>query len=226
MKDSIKTIIWDLDNTLYKFSEFSVWEWHKGVSRFMQSKGIDMSLEEAMELAHKGWTDHRNSNYYFTEKYDIDARDAHLGMFQYLDAGIITPCEHTPALMKFMNEHKHIILTFATKDWANRILDRTGLSEFFHPDYIFGAEDYDFEDKAHSARGILMALDKIGGNADEVLFVEDTLPNLKPAKEEAGVYTAYLHHNRPINDNDMGYVDMCVQDTPELLRWFKEPPAK
>lgn len=126
--------------------------------------------------------------------------------------------------MRFMADQNHVILTYATKEWATRVLDHTGLSEFFNPEFILGAEDYNFEDKADSPRGILTALDRIGGNGDEVMFVEDTLPNLKPAKENAGVNTVYLHHNRPINDNGMDFVDLSVQDTPELLKWFKEIP--
>jgi FMN phosphatase YigB (HAD superfamily) len=221
MKDKVKTIIWDLDNTLYKYNDMQVRLWHEGVVRFMQSKGVEMEMEEAIALAHKGWTEHRDSNHYFIKNYGIDKQEAHIGMFQYIDQNMITPCEETPELMAFMDNHRHVILTYATKEWANRILDRTGLSDFFHPDFILGAEDYNFEDKSHSPRGILTALDKIGGYADECMFVEDTLPNLKPAKDHAGVYTTYLHHNRPTNDNDMDFVDLSVQDTPELLKWFK-----
>jgi len=126
--------------------------------------------------------------------------------------------------MKDMRNHKHVILTLATSEWAHRVLAHTKLAEFFQPELIFGAEHYDFEDKATSPRGILMALDKIGGNPNEIMFVEDTLPNLKPAKEHAGVFITYLHHDRPMNDNEMDFVDLKVQDTPELLKWFKEVP--
>jgi len=225
MKDKIKTIIWDLDNTLYKYNDMQIRLWHEGVVRFMHTQGVELALEEAIALAHQGWLDHRDSNHYFIQNYGIDARAAHVGMFKYIDQNMIDPCAETPDLMRFMDEHRHVILTYATRDWAHRILDHTGLTDFFHPDFILGAEDYNFEDKAHSPRGILTAMDKIGGNADEAMFVEDTLPNLKPAKDHAGVHTVYLHHNRPTNDNEMDFVDLSVQDTPELLKWFKEIPA-
>lgn len=225
MRKNIKTIIWDLDNTLYKFNDTQVQLWHQGVCNFMQTQGVDLPIEEAMALAHQGWVDHRDSNYYFVKRYNIHPRDAHVGMFQYLDKNMIDPCVETPALMQTMRDHHHVILTYATREWATRILDHTGLMEFFHPDFIFGAEDYNFESKAESPRGILMALDKVGGNASDVMFVEDTMPNLKPAKDHAGINTVYLHHDRAINDNeDTGYVDLIVRDTPELLKWFKEIP--
>jgi len=70
-----------------------------------------------------------------------------------------------------------------------------------------------------------MALDKIGGNASETMFVEDTLPNLITAKAHTDIKAVYLHHDRPINDNDMHDIDLVVRDTPELLKWFKEIPA-
>lgn len=226
MREKIKTIIWDLDNTLYKYDPEGrqTTLWHEGVVRFMQSHGVDISTEDGIKLAHQGWIDHRDSNYYFNEQYGVGKDVAHMGMFAHIDNNMITPCEETPSLMQFMRDHHHVILTYATKEWANRVLEHTKLSEFFNPDFILGAEDYNFEDKAHSPRGILTALDRIGGNPEDIMFVEDTLPNLKPAKENAGVNTVYLHHNRPQNDNEMGFVDLSVQDTPELLKWFKEIP--
>lgn len=225
MQNDIKTIIWDLDNTLYKFSEFHVNEWHKGVVGFMNSQGVEISMNDGIALADKGWIDHRNSNHYFTERYGIDEKHAHNGIFAHLNPKeMIIPCPETPELMQEMRNHRHVILTLAISDWAHRVLEHTGLMEFFHPELIFGAEHYDFEDKATSPRGILMALDKIGGNADEVMFVEDTLPNLKTAKAHTDIKAAYLHHDRAIDDNDIHGIDLVVRDTPELLKWFKEIP--
>ena len=225
MQNDIKTIIWDLDNTLYKFSDHHVLEWHTGVVDFMQKNGVDISTEEGIVLAEKGWQDHRNSNHYFTKHYGVDEKFAHAGIFHHLDAQkMVVACTETPELMNEMRNHQHVILTLAVSDWAKRVLDHTGLMEFFHPDFIFGAEHYNFEDKAESPRGIQMALDKIGGNASETMFVEDTLPNLKTAKAHTDIKAVYLHHDRAINDNDMHDIDLVVRDTPELLKWFKELP--
>jgi FMN phosphatase YigB (HAD superfamily) len=226
MREKIKTIIWDLDNTLYKFSEFHINEWHTGVSKYMSSLGVELPLNKMIDLCEKGWQEHRDSNHYFVKHYGVDANKAHVEMFQHIDHNMVIPCMETPQLMEEMRNHNHVILTLATSEWAHRVLDHTGLKEFFHPDFIFGAEDYNFEDKAHSPRGILMALDKIGGNANETMFVEDTLPNLTMAKQHTDVNTVYLHHDRSINDNDMSHVDLSMKDTPELLKWFKEVPAK
>lgn len=223
MKDNIKTIIWDLDNTLYKFGENHANEWHKSVCHYMKTRQkLDIRDDHAFTLAEKGWLEHRNSNHYFIKDYNVNAHEAHVGIFEFLDQNMVSPCVETPTLMSAMDDYHHVILTYATREWAHKILDHTGLADFFHPDFILGAEDYNFEDKAHSPRGILTALDKIGGNANEVMFVEDTLPNLKTAKDHTDIKTTYLHHNRAVNDNDMGCVDLCVQDTPELLRWFKD----
>jgi len=71
MQNNIKTIIWDLDNTLYKFSDHHVLEWHTGVVDFMQKNGVGISTQDGIDLAEKGWQDHRNSNHYFTEQYGV-----------------------------------------------------------------------------------------------------------------------------------------------------------
>ena len=226
MREKIKTFIWDLDNTLYKFNDTQIYEWNKATSNYALQNGVDdLPFEEAIKIAEKGWLEHRNSGHFFEKNYDLCPQTMHVGVNKSLPETMVTPCLDTPDLMEEMRHHHHVILTFAISDWAHRVLDHTGLSDFFQPDFILGAEHYNFEDKAHSPRGILTALDKIGGNADEVLFVEDTLPNLITAKQHTGVNTAYLHHNRPINDSEMGDIDICVQDTPELLRWFKEIPS-
>ena len=223
MKNNIKTIIWDLDNTLYKFDQNQIDTWNNATIDFVLEKGVDMPRDQAMQLADDGWLKHRNSGHHFIHDHGMCSRDMHIEVNRRLPVDMVIPCTETPQLMDQMRDYHHVILTLAIRDWAHRVLDHTGLAEFFQPDFILGAEDYNFEDKAHSPRGILTALEKTGANPDEVLFVEDTLPNLKPAKEKAGVNTAYLHHNRPMNDNqDMSFVDVNVQDTPELLKWFKD----
>jgi len=225
MKDKIKTLVWDLDNTLYKFYPEQVDAWNRATVDYALQNGVTLPYDEALKLAEDGWLSHRNSGHHFTHTHGLCSRQMHIGVNNHLSEKMVTACLETPELMKAMREYRHVILTFAVRDWAKRVLEHTKLAEFFEPDYILGAEDYNFEDKAHSARGILTALELTGATPDEVLFVEDTLPNLKPAKEKAGVNTAYLHHSRPMNDNDMGFVDLKVQDTPELLKWFKEIPS-
>ena len=225
MKDKIKTLVWDLDNTLYKFDPRQIDEWNRTTTQYALDNGVDLTYDEALKLAEDGWLSHRNSGHHFSDQYDLCPRAMHVGVNSKLPETMVIACTETPELMQAMREYRHVILTFAIRDWAKRVLEHTKLAEFFEPDYILGAEDYNFEDKAYSARGILTALELTGANPDEVMFVEDTLPNLKPAKEEAGVNTVYLHHNRPMNDNEMDFVDLKVQDTPELLKWFKEIPA-
>lgn len=226
MRNKIKTIIWDLDNTLYKFDKNQVDAWNRTAANYAIQNGANINFEQAYKLAEEGWLNHRDSGYFFKTEYGINPRDMHIGVNKMLPESIVIPCLETPDLMNNMRDYRHVLLTLSIKDWANRVLNHTQLAEFFEPEFVFGAEDYNFEDKAHSPRGILTALDKIGGNSNEVMFVEDTLVNLKPVKEHTGVHTVYLHHNRAVNENDMTHVDLSVQDTPELLRWFKEAPLK
>jgi FMN phosphatase YigB (HAD superfamily) len=60
-------------------------------------------------------------------------------------------------------------------------------------------------------------LDKSNAVPEKTMFVEDTLANLKPAKDN-GVKTVYLHHDRPLDGANTAFVDLIVKDTPELLR--------
>jgi FMN phosphatase YigB (HAD superfamily) len=222
---NIKTIIWDLDNTLYKFTEDQVWAWHHAAVNNALKSIQDLSREEALLLADKGWREHRNSSHFFENDYGLCPRETHINVIKNLDESIVIPCLETPNLISSTN-YRHVILTYATRDWALRVLNHAGLLHLFDDGDIMGAENYDFEDKAYSPRGIQTALDKIGGNPQDTLFVEDTLPNLVTAKTHTGICTAYLHHGREVNDNDRNHLDIITQDTPELLKkWFKVPPA-
>lgn len=223
--DNINTIIWDLDNTLYKFSEKQVDGWNTATVNYALASGLALDYQTAMALASEGWLNHRNSGHFFEKDHGLNAREMHVGVCKALCPTMVSSCLQTPSLMKNIPHVRNIILTFATRDWALRVLDHTGLAEFFEPELILGADDYDFQDKAHSALGILTALEKSGANPAQTLFVEDTLPNLKPAKDQAQVQTAYLHHNRPMDGLDTSFVDIIVQDTPQLLTELRHKKA-
>lgn len=216
----IKTVIWDLDNTLYKFTGDQIWAWNNAAANNAIKYIPSLSYDEAFAMANKGWLEHRHSSHFFHVDYDLCPHETHINIIKSMDEKIVIPCADTPNLFT-TSPHRNVILTFATRDWALRVLEHSGLLEFFDDHDIFGAENYNFEDKAHSPRGIQMTLDTIGGNADEALFVEDTMPNLITAKKHTNIKTAYLHHGRDVNDNDRKYLDIVTKDTPELFKdWF------
>lgn len=227
MNETIDTIIWDLDNTLYKFTDDQVAGWNNTTARYVTESGLDVPFDTAVTLAEQGWFNHRDSAHHFVQEHGFTRRDIHIGVNKLLCETTAQPCLETPALLRRLGARRNVILTYATRDWALRVLNHTGLSEFFDDSVVFGAENYNFEDKAHSPRGIQTVLDKMGGNAGTTLFVEDTLPNLVTAKIHTGICTAYLHHNRPMNDNvAMQHIDVVAQDTPNLLKkWFKVAPT-
>jgi FMN phosphatase YigB (HAD superfamily) len=223
---NIGTIIWDLDNTLYKFTDNQIDGWNENAAHFVRDNGLDMDYEIARQLAVRGFTEHRNSTHFFVADHGFNARDIHVGVNKRICETSVIPCADTPELMRLLPPStRHIILTYAIQDWAHRVLKYAKLDNFFDKTMIFGAEDYEFEDKAHSPRGINLALDKSGAAAENALFVEDTLANLKTAKAHTGVQTAYLHHDRPYNPSDMDFVDIIVRDTPELLRTLSAKKA-
>jgi len=216
---NIDTIIWDLDNTLYKFTNNQIDDWNETAAHYVRDNGLDIDFETARDLAVRGYKEHRSSTYFFVNDHGFNAKEIHVGVNSRICETIVIPCIDTPNLMRQLPKNtRHIILTYAIQDWARRVLNHSKLAEFFDDTMILGAEDYDFEDKAHSPRGIITALEKSGSAAKNTLFVEDTLINLKTAKEHTGVQTAYLHHDRTMNGVDTSFVDIIAKDTPELLR--------
>ena len=216
--DKIETIIWDLDNTLYKFTDSPIDHWNDKTAEYALSSGVKMSLEEATYLASQGWQSNQNSARYFVDDHGLDQHDLHIGVAKLLDEKSVIACIDTCTEVRTLHDKRHIILTYAMRDWACRVLDHLGLTDLFEPDLIIGADNYRFELKSESALGILTALERSGANPEQTVFVEDTLANLKPAKEQANVKTAYLHHDRPYTNQDMPYVDFITKDTPELVK--------
>ena len=216
---NIDTIIWDLDNTLYKFTPTQIDGWNETAAHYVLEKGLDIDFHTARDLAVRGYNEHRNSTHFFVHEHGFNAQDIHIGVNERICETIVLPCIETPDLMRQLPQStKHVILTFAIQSWAQRVLRHSKLYEFFDDTMILGAEDYNFEDKAHSPLGIKTALDVSGAKAQNALFVEDTLVNLKTAKTHTGVQTAYLHHDRPFEKKDIEFVDIIARDTPDLLR--------
>jgi FMN phosphatase YigB (HAD superfamily) len=219
---NIDTIIWDLDNTLYKFDSKMMVGWNYQAARYFVETGFHLPMNDTQDLVNKGWEEYGNSIHYFTKDYGYEKSEVCKFVDSNLCTSYVSACDVSPLLFKELKPYKHLILTMAPSKWAFKVLNHISLKNHFEDDHIIGAEQYDFEHKSESPRGIKMALERAQSNAANTLFVEDTLANLKTAKIHTGVQTAYLHHDRPYNVDDVRFADVIVRDTPELLKFLKD----
>lgn len=215
---SIKTVIWDLDNTLYPYTERQIEHWHEVSVRAAIDMGVRVTFEEGLRMARQSFAAHNFSAHIFREQYSLCHKAMHERMTARVKEDILPVCHITPQAFEKLPHIRHVIVTHAHKDWAERVLKHLGLRGYFETDAILGLEDYGFQHKHESNDGILRALDYAGGAAQDTVFAEDTLKNLAKAKEE-GVHTAYIHHGNVQfeNDNRPDYVDYQFAKAYELL---------
>lgn len=193
----IKTIIWDLDGTLYKFDQAFIHACDVATAKSCSDQIEHLSFETALISAKAGFKDHNFSGYYLLRDYQIDAERFHSEFHLHINETLIHACEETQKLLKNIPLNMGII-SHASKEWMNRTLEHLGLKQLFDDEHILAFEDYDFAHKAYETKSYEMMIDRLNANPEHTLMVEDSYKNLQGAKK-AGLQTAYVHHARPIS---------------------------
>ncbi len=213
----IKTIIWDLDNTLYPYTEEQIEHWHEATVRAAIDLGAPITLEAGLHQARQSFAEHNYSSKIFVDTYGLCPRKMHAGLHPYSNEKILPVCMLTQESFEALPNVRHVVLTHAHRNWAERVLRHLGLRDFFEDDLIMGLEDYGYEEKHASNRGILQSLDQTGCNPEHALFAEDTLRNLERAKA-TGIQTAYVHHGvTGDNDNRPPFVDHVFLNAADVM---------
>ena len=211
---SLRGMLWDLDNTLYRFNQPLEKEFNRAIAHAALEWGVDLTLEEAMELAEKSWMTHRYSAFEFMLRYNIPQADLHHLTDKHLRHDLIEKSEQTRSLFS-RGSQKHALITPSARPWALKILKQLELDPWFPDPQVFAYEDYAFESKAESRKSFEMALESINHNPCDVMMVEDTLENLR-VPHEMGILTVYLHHGRPVGELP-SFVDYHAGNVEELL---------
>lgn len=195
--NNIEGIIWDLDNTLYRFTDNFRRHCNEVAAQLAVQMGLPMSEAEAFDLAEKSESRYGYSIHYFVKDYGCSYRDMH-GPFHDL-VGV----EHIE-MIEGMREkltalpHPQAILTNASKGWARRALTHAGLKDLFPDDKIIAVEDADFEAKSISDKGFKLAVETLNLCPTKIMMVDDMTRNLK-IPHEMGMQTAHVHYDKKNN---------------------------
>lgn len=215
--ENIKGIIWDLDNTLYRFDEAFEHACNIASARAALDMGVDLSLEEAVFIAETSFENHGYSGLVFEREYNICHSEYHFKYHDAIDEKIIHANEEMREALAAV-DLPHVILTNASRPWAERVLRHLGLDSWFPHERIIPQEDTDFEPKARGPRGFEMALEKLGLPTDNILMVDDMVKNLRIPKE-LGLQTALIHHGQ-VKQDLPDFVDAEFSDTITLMKNF------
>lgn len=209
----IEGIVWDLDGTLYRYSELFLEACNIAAARTVLAMGLDMSFEDALVLARESEIQSGSSFKLFTQ-FGLKYEDFHAPYHAAVDTTIIEKnLEMKQALTAL--EMPMVILTNASRDWALKTINHIELDELFPDANILALEDVGFQGKATSKTGFLKALDILSVKPEQTLMVEDMAHNLLHAKD-LGMTTSLVHHDRV--SRDTSHVDHIFDDALVLAK--------
>jgi len=217
--DKIKGVIWDLDNTLYRFTDAFKEQCNRAAAKAAHDQGINLSYDDTLKLAQKSETDHGYSIHLYVTHHGFTYDSLHVPFHDNIDETTIESIEGVAGSVRALNLPQ-AILTNASHGWAKRVLKHMGIDDLFEDSHITASEDVNFEVKSQGKAGFNRALDALGLPAEEVVMVDDLDRNLI-IPHEMGMQTAYLHYDDPIADLPH-YMDVQFENVLGVFDAFKK----
>lgn len=212
-----KAIIWDLDNTLYRITpEYS--DVLDGVMAkvLVEDIGLDLNFEEAKSLVKESYKKYRDGGALFYKEYGVDEMDFYHAYHDNVPVEHIQPYEGLLEKLQSLNLPQYIF-TYSTRKLAEKILARIGLLEFFK-DRIYSVEDFDNLKKNETPNVYYWLCEKIGIDAKDCIFVDDSYSNLKYPKQ-IGMTTVRIFYTEN-SSKDKPYIDAAYNGIDCFLNDF------
>jgi putative hydrolase of the HAD superfamily len=211
----IDGIVWDLDNTLYRFDDALVESFHIAMAKAALDSGLVMDLQTAIGIARRSYIERGMSSKIFTEDYGVPFAAIHHSFHHHISEKMIAANEETREAFAQLDV-KHAIITHASKEWALRVLAHLGLSGWFSLERVFGLESVNFKRKDDSREPFTAALGAMDVVPERAMMVDDLIPNLR-IPHEMGLTTVFLHHGR-VPETTPDFVDASLSSTLGLLK--------
>ena len=216
-----KTIIWDLDNTLYfETDEYKNKLNEATAEAAINEFGVPLDFETATDFVKESYAVYRDGVEYFVRAYDISHKDLYIAYHKYKAKHIdmITPYTGLVEKLKSLGCEQYIFST-STRDICEKILKHIGLYEFFEGRF-FSVEDFEVYKKNESSDVYQMVCDKIGVKAKDCIFVDDSYSNLKYAKD-IGMTTVRVYYKNN-SAKDMEFIDSAYKGIDETIEGLKK----
>jgi len=188
----IQGIIFDLDNTLYQFTDAFYRDCTMAAAEAAQELGISLSFEDTLKLAERSEQEYGYSMHGYVVDHGIAYADLHFPYHEKIDETVVGKIDGVREALKTLDVPCSI-LTNASRGWADRVLRYVDLSDIFDDDKIFAMEDANFEPKASSERGFRLAANALNVPLENILMVDDLDRNLS-IPHNLRMQTAYMHY--------------------------------
>lgn len=213
--DKIEGIIWDLDNTLYRFTDEFKHHCNIAAAKTAQELGIKLSYDDSFKLAQKSELENGYSLHGYITHHGFSYESMHIPYHDNIDETIIEIIEDVAPKLRHL-DIPQTILTNASRGWAHRVLKKIGLEGFFDDAVITAVEDVGFKAKSESRAGFERALNTLNLVPEKVIMVDDLDRNLI-IPHEMGIQTVYMHYEDPIGDLPH-YIDVQFENILEFIK--------
>lgn len=212
----IQNWIFDLDNTLYD-SSADLWPQIDGlIGRYVREL-----LQCDAEAAHRV-----HKEYFYTHGTTLNGLIADHGVdpHHYLEAvhdvdlsNLLPRPDLVDAIARLPG--RKLIFTNADVPYAERVLERLGLSESFEVIHDIHTTEYRPKPQADAYQSLI---ERTGIDPTRSIFFEDMARNLKPAKA-IGMATVWINNgSEQTSDPDRSYVDYTITDLSQWLHQILE----
>lgn len=215
-----KTIIWDLDNTLY----FETEEYKNKLNEATAIAAINqfnvpLDLKTATEKVKESYSTYRDGLEIFAKEYAIPHKDLYIAYHNQKSdfVNMITPYENLLEKLKTINCAQYVFST-SSHDICKQILQHIGLYDFFK-DKFFSVEDFDVYKKNESSDVYAKLCQKIGVSPKDCIFIDDSYSNLKYAKQLEMTTIRIFYKNN--SAKDMEFIDSAYKGIESCINGLK-----
>lgn len=216
-----KSIIWDLDNTLY----FETDEYKNKLNEATALAAINefkvpLDLATATQKVKESYSTYRDGLEIFAREYNIPHKDLYTSYHNYKSQLIktIVPYENLLEKLQTIRCPQYVFST-SSKDICEQILKHIGLYDFFK-DRFYSVEDFDVYKKNESSDVYAKLCEKIGLLPQDCIFVDDSYSNLDFAKK-IGMTTIRIYYKNN-SSKDMTFIDMAYKGIEECIIGLKK----
>ena len=216
-----KTIIWDLDNTLYLETEDYKNKLNEATAKAaIEEFKIPLDIETATDKVRESYETYRDGLEIFAREYKISHKDLYVSYHNY-KSDLIDMIKPYPNLLEALESIKCPQYIFSTSSRAicEKILKHIGLYEFFKGRF-YSVEDFNVYKKNESSTVYKQLCETIGVEPKNCIFVDDSYSNLNYAKE-LGMTTVRIFY-RNNSAKGMTFIDSAYRGIEECILGLKK----
>ncbi len=215
-----KTIIWDLDNTLYFETEEYKNKLNEATAEAaIKEFNIPLDFATATQKVKESYSTYRDGLEIFAREYGIPHKDLYISYHNYKANLVptIQPYEGLKESLASLNCPQYVFST-SSRDICEKILKHIGLYDFFKGKF-YSVEDFEVYKKNESSDVYQKLCEKININPKECIFVDDSYSNLHFAKE-IGMTTVRIFYKNN-SAKDMEFIDSAYKGIEECIKGLK-----